>query len=172
MDGMTRRQRITAQLEKAEKPISATALAKEYAVSRQLIVGDIALLRAGGLNIAATPRGYCIEQSQTEGVTYLIACCHSGEEMEAELNLIVDFGGEVMDVVVEHPVYGQLVGQLCLSNRYEVSQFVQKVRQEQAKPLSELTGGIHLHRVRCPDEAVYQRILQALDAKGYLLCQR
>ena len=167
MEAIGRRQCIAERLKTSTQPISATTLAKENAVSRQLIVGDIALLRAGGMDIAATPRGYRLEQKHT-GIVYVLACCHNGDDMEQELNIIVDFGGEVMDVVVEHPVYGQIVGQLCLSNRYEVTQFVEKVQQEQAKPLSDLTGGIHLHRISCPNEQVYHRIQQALSEHGYL----
>ena len=84
MDAQKRRQAIAHRLEQAEGAVSASVLAKEFSVSRQVIVGDIALLRAGGLDIAATPRGYILP-SHTPGVTHTLACRHSGADMEREL---------------------------------------------------------------------------------------
>ena len=46
MDAQERRQAIARRLERARSPVSATALAREFSVSRQIIVGDVALLRA------------------------------------------------------------------------------------------------------------------------------
>lgn len=51
-----RRQAIRELLQRAKQPVSATALAAQFSVSRQIIVGDIALLRAAGADISATPR--------------------------------------------------------------------------------------------------------------------
>ena len=82
---------------------------------------------------------------------------------------MVDNGCTVLDVVVEHPVYGQLSGQLQLSSRYDVAEFIRRVEKEQATPLSALTGGVHLHRLRCPDEAACRRVRQALDEAGFLV---
>ena len=47
MDAQERRQAIARRLERARSPVSATALAREFSVSRQIIVGDVAILRAG-----------------------------------------------------------------------------------------------------------------------------
>ena len=87
--------------------------------------------------------------------------------MGAELYTIVDAGGEVVDVIVEHPVYGQLTGPLRLRSRADVDSFLQRVQG--AEPLSALTGGIHLHTLRAPDEAVMERVMQALSSAGFLL---
>ena len=168
MDAQKRRQAIAHRLEQAEGAVSASVLAKEFSVSRQVIVGDIALLRAGGLDIAATPRGYILP-SHTPGVTHTLACRHSGADMERELNAIVDQGCTVVDVIVEHPIYGQLTGPLRLSNRYEVAQFIERCREESVAPLSLLTEGIHLHTIACPDEGAFQRVRGALKALGVLL---
>ena len=65
MNAKERRQAILEQLKRAEKPVSATALARQYGVSRQIIVGDVALLRAGGEPISATPRGYVLDREGT-----------------------------------------------------------------------------------------------------------
>ena len=106
-----RRQAVAQALEEAVGPVSAAALAERFSVSRQIIVGDVALLRAGGTDILATPRGYLLG-GRGGGVERTVACVHAPEEMERELNAIVDAGGEVVDVIVEHPVYGQLTGLL------------------------------------------------------------
>lgn len=98
-----------------------------------------------------------------------VACQHDAAGMEAELNAVVDQGCTVVDVIVEHPVYGQLTGPLRLSSRYDVSQFIVRCAQAEARPLSDLTGGIHLHTLACPDEAAFRRVLAALRALGVLL---
>ena len=82
---------------------------------------------------------------------------------------MVDNGCTVVDVAVEHPVYGQLSGRLQISSRYDVSEFIRRVDEESAKPLSLLTGGVHLHTLLCPDEAAFQRVRAALDQAGFLV---
>ena len=121
-----RRQAVAQALEEAVGPVSAAALAERFSVSRQIIVGDVALLRAGGTDILATPRGYLLG-GRGGGVERTVACVHAPEEMERELNAIVDAGGEVVDVIVEHPVYGQLTGLLGVRSRYDVAEFVRRV---------------------------------------------
>lgn len=169
MNAGTRRERLMELLEGAEGPVSATALARTLSVSRQIIVGDIALLRAAGEHITATPRGYVLDRSAA-GELRTVACRHTTpEDMANELNIMVDNGCTVVNVIVDHRVYGQLVGQLDLSSRYDVSEFIQKVVKSGVKPLSDLTGGIHLHTLRCPDEGAYRRVTQALREAGILL---
>ncbi len=168
MNISSRRAAVLQTLQDANVPVSATKLAAQFGVSRQIIVGDIALLRAQGELIAATPRGYII----TKDSTYLIrtvACCHESHEMEQELNIIVDHGCVVRDVIVEHPVYGQLAGQLALKSRYDVQQFIIRVAESDAAPLSALTDGIHLHTLLCPDEESFLRVRDALQKDGFLL---
>ena len=164
---MDRKEKIIEEIKKSNKPISASTLAKKLGVSRQIIVGDVALIRASGNNIIATPRGYILDSKQ-QNQTYTIAVNHSQEQMADELYTIVDLGGCAIDVIVDHPVYGQLTGKLHLSSRYDVDQFIKKVNNNQAKPLSQLTDGLHLHTIQCPNEDTYQRIVSALDEKGYL----
>lgn len=169
MNTIARRERLMELLEKADGAVSATALAHTLSVSRQIIVGDIALLRAAGERITATPRGYVLERG-APGELRTVACRHTAPaDMARELNIMVDNGCTVVNVIVEHQVYGQLVGQLDLSNRYDVSEFIQAVEAHGAKPLSDLTGGIHLHTLRCPDEGAYRRVTQALKEAGILL---
>ena len=163
-----RREAILQVLREADGPVSATALARRFSVSRQIIVGDIALLRASGANISATPRGYVI-LGETPGLVRRVACQHGPGGMEAELNAVVDQGCTVLDVIVEHPVYGQLTGSLQLSSRYDVQQFLHRCAASDAQPLSLLTEGIHLHTLACPDQAAFDRVQAALREMGVLL---
>ncbi len=161
MDSEARRRALSKRLEQAEGPVSAAMLARELLVSRQIIVGDVALLRARGLDITATPRGYVLPRPPA-GVSCTIACRHRADQMAQELCAIVDQGCTVLDVIVEHPIYGQLTGPLRLSSRYEVDQFVARCREEAAAPLSQLTEGIHLHTVLCPDQGAADRVRNEL----------
>ncbi|MCD7950650.1 MAG: transcription repressor NadR [Erysipelotrichaceae bacterium] len=165
---MDRKEEIIKVISKSEKPISASRLASQFGVSRQIIVGDIALLRAKGYKITATPRGYILDNMQLKN-TYTIAVKHTSEQMGDEMYTIVDLGGYIIDVIVEHPVYGQLIGDLHISSRYDVDQFLEKVKKNDASPLSKLTHGIHLHTLQCSSDEIYHRIEKALDEKGYLL---
>ncbi|MEG0451982.1 MAG: transcription repressor NadR [Coprobacillus sp.] len=164
---MDRKKKIIEEIRKSDKPISASKLATLYGVSRQIIVGDIALLRASGINISATPRGYILDE-QEQGLKHIIAVKHQKEDLADELYTIVDLGGQIIDVIVEHPIYGQLTGQLHIASRYDVDQFLKKVNNDNSKPLSQLTNGLHLHTIQCLDEEAYQRILDALNKKNYL----
>lgn len=163
-----RRKKIYDILQAAEAPISAAVLASEFSVSRQVIVGDIALLRAAGTEISATPRGYVILQ-ETSGLLRQIACQHTSINMETELNIIVDNGCSVIDVIVDHPIYGQLTGPLHLSNRYDIQQFIDRCSQSDAHPLSDLTHGVHLHTISCPNEDAFLRVKTLLLEKKLLL---
>ena len=160
MTAEKRRASILQQLRAASQPVSATALAKTFGVSRQIVVGDVALLRAAGTDITATPRGYVI--TRPSGITEQVVCCHGGQDMALELNTLVDLGCVVEDVSVEHPIYGQLTGQLQLTCRADVAAFIEKVQDNAALPLSALTEGIHSHRLRCPDRETLEKAVAAL----------
>jgi len=170
MNAELRRNEIRKMLQNTDKPVSAGAFAAAFSVSRQIIVGDIALLRASGLDIQATPRGYCLPKTEkVPAVKHQIACRHSVQDMQTELYTIVDEGCTVVDVIVEHPIYGQLTGMLSLSSRHDVDSFMDHCRKQDAQPLSLLTEGVHLHTILCPDEAAFERVKQKLGEKGLLL---
>ena len=121
MQNDARRAEILSTLAKSQKPISATTLAAAYHVSRQSIVGDIALLRASGADIIATSRGYLLAAASRQPLLKkTIACRHDAAAIREELYIAVDEGCTVADVSVEHPLYGELRGQLQLSSRHEV----------------------------------------------------
>ena len=173
MDTNTRRKEILNMLQRADQPLSATYIAGVFHVSRQIVVGDVALLRASGHQIDSTPRGYLLNSSADDVSPFpfvgMVACSHTSEQVAEELYTIVDFGGCAMDVTIEHPIYGQLSGTLDIHSRYDTDRFVEKVSQQSSQPLSVLTSGIHLHRIGCRDEAAFLRIKDALRDKGFLL---
>ena len=166
MTAEERRKAILETLKNSERPCNASVLAETYGVSRQVVVTDIALLRASGTAINATPRGYVLEREEN-GVVRRIVCRHTAYDTAKELYIIVDNGCTVQDVVVEHPVYGELIGMLQLKSRYDVGQFVAK--SSQSTPLSVLTDGVHLHTIVCPDEETFERVCKALREEKFLL---
>ena len=166
MNAVNRRENIIRTLRQAADPVSAASLASALGVSRQIIVGDIALLRASGEKITSTPRGYVLYEGGTS--VYTLACVHGIEDTEKELNIMVDNGCKVLTVSVEHPVYGLLTGELQLANRYDVRQFVEKLQSGEVRPLSALTGGVHLHTLSCPDNECFERTRSQLEREGLL----
>jgi len=162
-----RRNGIMEKLRATSRPISASVLANDFGVSRQIIVGDIALLRAEGMPVNATPRGYVLSGKE-EGLIKTVVCTHSMEDTAPELYIMVDNGCTVIDVSVEHSVYGMLSGELHLSSRYDVSQFIHRLETGEIQPLSSLTGGVHTHRIKCTDEECYKRTYAALRAAGFI----
>jgi transcriptional regulator of NAD metabolism len=170
LDGANRRNRILEILLDASVPITGGELAKSFNVSRQVIVQDIALIRASGQDIVATPQGYILVQTLTGGkLIKTIACKHGWDDLEKELNIFVDNGGKVIDVSVEHPLYGELKGMLMLASRRDVRNFVVNLQKTRAQPLSALTSGIHLHRVEVPSDEVFLNIERDLALEGILL---
>jgi transcriptional regulator of NAD metabolism len=170
MDAAQRRREILEFLKQNSQPVSASAIAARFSVSRQIIVGDIALLRAGNAQISATPRGYILMNhgGETNCLTRTIACRHSRDNLAEELYIIVDNGCGLLDVIVEHRIYGQISGQLQIFSRYDADCFLEKLKKENAMPLSDLTGGIHLHTVSCPSETAFDRVLFQLKQKEIL----
>ncbi|NLV88724.1 MAG: transcription repressor NadR [Tissierellia bacterium] len=171
MDGNERRDKILNILENAQEPVKGTELAERLNVSRQVIVQDIALLRAKGKNILATPRGYILPKGfEKEKLTKTIVCVHyNNEELEEELRIIVDLGGKIIDVIVEHPLYGEIRSQLQIGSRYDLDLFMKEFKKTKAEPLSSLTGGIHLHTIEVEDEEAFDRIRNKLLEKKYLI---
>lgn len=170
MDAAERRRKILELLKAEEQPLSASVIAGRFQVSRQVIVGDIALLRAANVSISATPRGYILtdQNARADETVHTIACRHDSRGLAEELYTIVDNGCGLIDVTVEHAVYGQLSGQLQIFSRYDADNFLKKLEQDHASPLCDLTGGIHLHTISCRSEEAYQRVLDELNAKGIL----
>lgn len=168
IDGKKRREQILKILGQTDGPVTGTALAKKLGVSRQIIVQDIALLRAKeNNNLLATARGYMLQEKKRKlRRTFIV--CHDEKEVENELNIFVDCGGRVLNVVVEHEVYGFITADLIVSNRMEVKEFIEKLNGRKTSLLSQLTGGVHTHTIEADSEEVFQNIEKQLKAHNYL----
>lgn len=170
MNAQQRRESVLKSIESTRTPLSASSLAAQLGVSRQVIVGDVAILRAGGHDIMATARGYVMpELRDANQFLGKLACCHEPLKTRDELYAIVDAGAYVVDAIVEHELYGEITGQLNLKNRGDVDHFIKKFENSEVKLLSELTNGIHLHTIACRDKAHFEDVYKILLAMGYLL---
>ncbi|MTI58378.1 MAG: transcription repressor NadR [Firmicutes bacterium] len=166
-----RRKKLISMLKNSSEPIIGSDLAEKFAVSRQVIVQDIALLRAEGEKILATSQGYLIPGNQLNTIKRTIACRHDNEEVEDELMTIVSHGAKVNDVIVEHPIYGEIRGILMIQSPFDVEKFMLKYREKEAALLASLTDGVHLHTIEAINESVIKRLKNELRVKGYLLEQ-
>lgn len=170
METKERRAALQERLQASPEAVTGTALAQEFGVSRQVIVGDIAILRAAGSRIVATPQGYWIpKENIKQTIQATLVCRHNNTQLAAELFTVVDRGGCVLDVAVEHPLYGELKGALRLSSRRDVERFLHNLGEAQAEPLSLLTGGVHLHTIEVPDRETLQEIEAELARMGILV---
>lgn len=169
MEGEQRREAILNLLQNQKKPISGAYLAQMYKVSRQVVVQDIALLRAKGNDILATARGYILNKETNSIYHRVVLVKHTEKETEDELNTIVDNGGWIRDVIILHPVYGELVGDLVLKTRRDVREFVAKLKDSKANPLFKLTDGIHMHTIEASSEEELDIIEEELRSKGYIV---
>ena len=168
MDGEQRRIEIVKKLSSSEKPISASTLAQSYEVSRQVIVQDIALLRASGYDILATARGYILNKEIEMMQQRILIVKHDRTQTEEELNIIIDNGGRVRNVIVSHPIYGQLVGDLMLKTRRDIKQFVAKLNETDAMPLLNLTDGVHMHTIEAISKEDLDIIEEELERQGFI----
>ncbi|MGI5835016.1 MAG: 3H domain-containing protein [Chloroflexota bacterium] len=164
-----RRQRILKMLSDVSRPLSGTELAQQLNISRQTVVQDISLLRARGEPIVATARGYLMATALLPSCQRaLLAVKHAPEETEEELSLLLDMGLRVVDVQVDHPVYGEIRGMLMLDSRDDLREWLKEIRQKRVRLLSELTEGVHLHTVEAPRADLLERARTALRERGFL----
>ena len=163
MNSEQRREKIISVLQMSDKPISASCFANEFSVTRQIIVADIALLRAGGYPIRAEHKGYVLEKPDSQMMTKRIVVKHGNNEVQEELYSVVDHGGKVIDVIVQHSVYGKIVAELNLSSRYDVDRFIKHINETDAKPLLLLTEGLHIHTIEVKDEVTFGSIIERLN---------
>lgn len=168
MDTQLRRSEILHILSENSGYISAAQLADRFGVTRQIIVSDVALLRANGHPIQATRKGYHLESRRPAEELRSVVCRHRGEQVLDEFYTVVDNGGSIASVVVEHPIYGQLSADLNICSRYDAQEFVNRQAETSASQLCDLTGGLHIHMLRVPNEEAYQRIIKRLKELNIL----
>ena len=166
MHGSERREQIIRQIQESKAPVSGTKLASLYSVSRQVIVQDIALIRAAGYEIISTNSGYILNQPKT--VCRIFKVQHTDEQLEEELNTIVDLGGCVDNVMIHHRFYGKMEAELALSSRRKVGAFMEDIRSGKSSPLKNITSNYHYHKVSADSEETLDLIEQELREKGFL----
>ena len=164
--GKERREKILNLIRTTQTPLSGSALGKQTGVSRQVIVQDIALLRTEGYRILATPKGYLMENPPEK--IRLFKVCHTDEQTEQELCAIVDLGGTVVDVVVNHRTYGKISAPLNIRSRRDVQTFIENIRTGKSSLLMNVTSGYHFHHVSAENEEILDEIQEKLRAMGFL----
>lgn len=167
MNGDQRRKDILDLLKASEEAISGTELAKRFQVSRQVIVSDIALLKASNGNILATSKGYALLGSSSKYRIYKVR--HLTEEIGDELHTVIQAGGHIVDVFVKHPLYGELRANLSLYTKYDVDAFCDQLRLGKIQPLKQLTDDYHFHTVGADSDQILDRVEANLKEKGYLV---
>ena len=171
MTGDERRNKILLKLQETTTPLSGTALAKEFHVSRQIIVQDIALMRAENYGILSTHRGYILRTEKTENnqpkrVFYVK---HSSDQVLEEFQTVIDLGGKILDVAVEHEIYGQIRVDLFIETAADATDFCEKLEKCRDNPLNVLTDNCHYHTVSAPSEKLLDLIENELRSKNILL---
>ncbi len=166
MNRAERLEAIREILESATAPVNGSFLAERFGVSRQAIVQDIALLRNQGLEIISTPAGYMLEK--VKRLRKIIAVRHGKEDIFDELLAVVEAGGRVLDVMVDHPLYGEIRGSIGVASKEDVMRFVNMLESSGQEPLLSLTKGFHLHTIEADSEETLKKIEDALKKLGFL----
>lgn len=166
MTGEERRKIIIEAIKNSDEPLSGGALGRITGVSRQVVVQDIALLRAQDYPIMATNRGYVF--SDARKYTRILKVHHSNEQTEDELKTIVDLGGVVIDVMINHRVYGKMTAKLNIRSRRDISSYLSDIKSGKSIPLMNITSGYHFHTVCADSQEALNDIEDALQRKNYL----
>lgn len=164
--GEQRRKEMTALLKMSEFPISGQKLAEKFGVSRQIIVRDIATLKAQGLDVLSTNRGYYVESRQR--YSRVVKVRHTDEETRDELLTVVNLGGVVVDVFVKHRVYGKLCAPLHIATQLDVQRFLDDLKSGKSTPLKNVTASYHYHTIEAATEETLDAIVEALRKKKFL----
>ena len=166
MNGEDRREKINSILKSSNAPVAGLTLAKELGVSRQVIVQDIALLRANATAIFSTNRGYVLQEKNVCERVFKVQ--HTDEEVEEELSIIVDMGGFVKDVFVYHKVYGVLKAEMNIKSRMDIRKYMEDINSGKSSLLKNVTSGYHYHTISADSEEILDMIQEDLSKRGFL----
>ena len=162
-----RRESILEILSKADTPVAARELAARFGVSRQVIVQDLAVIRASHLHIISTYRGYVMQQDEA-GSTREFKVRHRPDQTQEELNLIVDHGGCVRNISISHRVYGRISAEMDIRSRQDVREFTEALASSHSTVLSTATSGYHYHLVEAANKQRLDLIGKELEKAGFL----
>ena len=168
MSSNERREKLLQILKKSDKPVKGSELSAELQVSRQVVVKYIALLRASGLEIIATSNGYIVLDSVKNEFKIKCKNHNSDDELYDELQTIIDLGGKVKDVIVEHPTYGVLKADLNVATNRDLRNFMQKAATNEFKQLSVLSPDYHIHTIEVDNDEIFEEIQKELKLKNIL----
>jgi hypothetical protein len=163
-----RLKQLKTLIEESTEPLSGEYLSNIFNVSRQAIVQDIAILRNRGFQVVSTPQGYFLPKD-SKVYRRIIAVKHSPEDITTELMTIISLGGKVIDVIVEHPIYGEIRGNINVATRDDVVKFVTLMQSTGQNPLLSLSQGFHLHTIEADSERNLDEIEKTLKNKGFLV---
>lgn len=166
MNGQERREQILNILKNSSRPVSGMELAKRLEISRQVIVQDMALLRANGVEILSTNRGYVTTEEKSRNRVFKVF--HTDQQVEEELNLYVDFGGKVEDVFVYHKVYGVIKAEMNICSRMDVKRYLNDISSGKSTQLMKLTSNYHYHTITADREETLDAIQEELQKRGFL----
>ena len=168
MNTAQRRTEILKLLQQEEKPVAARAMASQFGVSRQVIVQDMAVIRASTPGILSTTRGYVLQQDKDIACTREFKVRHGQEQAAEELNLIVDCGGRVKNISISHRVYGRVTAEMDIRSRQDVNEFVQAINSSHSSVLSSATSGYHYHLIEASSQERLDLIGEQLKKAGFL----
>lgn len=167
MKAHERRAEILSLIGNSGSPVAANFLSEKYSVSRQVIVQDIAILRAQGYGVISTNRGYVLGSGlRAERV---FKCRHTLQELVSESEIIISRGGRVEDITVNHRVYGKISARLELTTMRHAEELYRSLVSGASKPLMSVTDGYHYHTVSGENEQTLDEIECALREAGYLI---
>lgn len=165
MSSSERREKLIEILKNSKEPVTGKQLSALLGVSRQVVVQYINYLRDNDYNIIATVSGYILGDDRVKRV---FKVNHSDEATIDELNLIVEYGGSIEDVFIYHKVYGTIKGDLHLSSKKEIEDYMLSLKQGKSTYLKNATSGYHYHTVSASSEAILDVIQEKLNEKGFL----
>ncbi len=124
------------------------------------------MIRAGGHEITSTNRGYVLKEEPAVRRTFYVN--HSDEALFDELVAVVDMGGKVINVMVEHKVYGKMEADLNIASRRQVNVFMSEIQSGQSSPLKNITSNDHAHIVEAESEEILNLIEEKFREMGIL----
>ncbi|MGM9948317.1 transcription repressor NadR [Floccifex sp.] len=166
MTGQQRREEIIDLLKNSNKAIPGKEFALRFSVSRQVIVQDIALLRAKDYDIVSTNHGYILNQIKTYKRVFKVF--HNDEQTKEEMECIIDCGGCIEDVFIYHRSYGTVKAQMGISSRRDIQQFLEDIQSGKSTYLKNVTSNYHYHTVSASSEKILDFIQRELEEKGFL----
>ena len=121
-----RRREIAHYLTSSKSAVSGAFLSEKFKVSRQIIVQDIAILKASGYDVVSTHYGYVLQGTPLAERVFKLY--HTNDQTAEVLYIIVELGGTIVDDFVWHKVYGKIVAKLNIFSKYHIEKFLEGVR--------------------------------------------